>query len=69
MAPKLTAAEFHFPPALLKNPSEEVSAYYKWVCDGLRLSAPHQPEKAAILRNLETLSENPALKWHKEETT
>ena len=66
--PKLTAAECHFPPALLENPSKEVPAYYKWICDGLRLSAPHQPEKAAILAKLEALSENPTLNWLKEES-
>ena len=66
--PKLTAAECHFPPALLENPSKEVPAYYKWICDGLRLSAPHQPKKAAILAKLEALSENPTLNWLKEES-
>ena len=67
--PKLTEAEAYFPPALLENPSKEVPAYYKWICDGLRLSAPHQPEKAAVLATLETLAEDPALNRLKEETT
>ena len=62
---KLTAAECHFPPALLENPSKEVPAYYKWICDGLRLSAPHQPEKAAILAELEKLSQTESLHWLK----
>ena len=67
--PKLTEAETYFPPALLENPSKEVPAYYKWICDGLRLSAPHQPEKAAVLATLEALAEDPALNRRKEETT
>ena len=66
-SPKLTEAECWFPPTLLENPSREVPAYYKWVCDGLRLSAPHQPEKAAILSALEALTEDPNLTWLKEE--
>ena len=61
--PKLTAAECHFPPALLENPSKEVPAYYKWICDSLRLSAPHQPEKAAILAELEKLPQADGLRW------
>ena len=67
--PKLTEAETYFPPALLENPSKEVPAYYKWVLGGLQLSAPHQPEKAAILSALEALAEDPNLDWLKEETT
>jgi len=61
--PKLTEAETYFPPALLENPSKEVPAYYKWICGGLRLSAPHQPEKAAVLAALEALAEDPNLDW------
>ena len=61
--PKLTEAETYFPPALLENPSKEVPAYYKWVLGGLQLSAPHQPEKAAILAELERLSQIDALRW------
>ena len=61
--PKLTPGEWHFPPALLENPSNEVPAYYKWICDGLRLSAPHQPEKAAILAELEKLPQADGLRW------
>ena len=67
--PKLTEAETYFPSALLENPSKEVPAYYKWICDGLRLSAPHQPEKAAVLTALEALAEDPNLDWLKEENT
>ena len=61
--PKLTEAECHFSPALLEHPTKEVAAYFKWVCDGLRLSAPHQPEKAAILAELEKLPQADALRW------
>ena len=61
--PKLTEAETYFPPALLENPSKAVPAYYKWVLGGLQLSAPHQPEKAAILAELERLSQIDALRW------
>ena len=64
--PKLTEAETYFPPALLENPSKEVPAYYKWVLGGLQLSAPHQPEKAAILAELERLSQIDALRWRAE---
>ena len=61
--PKLSDAECWFPPALLEYPSKEVPAYYKWVCDGLRLSAPHQPEKAEILAALEDLAQTDSLDW------
>ena len=61
--PKLTEAETYFPPALLENPSKDVPAYYKWICDGLRLSAPHQSEKAAVLTALEALAVDPNLDW------
>lgn len=52
--PRLTPAQTYFPPALLENPSEEVSNYYKWVVDGLKISAGHQddPQKKAILLEL-----------------
>jgi len=61
--PRLTEGECWFPPALLENPSKEVPAYYKWVCDGLRLSAPYQPEKAEILAELESLAQEDSLRW------
>ncbi len=64
--PKQTEAECWFPPALLENPSKEVPAYYKWICDGLRLSAPHQPEKAEILAELEALAQTDELRWLSE---
>ena len=66
--PQLTEAECWFPPALLENPSKEVPAYYKWVCEGLRLSAPHQPEKAALLAELEALAQTDSLDWLIQQT-
>ena len=52
--PRLTAAECYFPPALLENPSREVSAYYRWVVDGLKIATAHRkdPEKQQILTEL-----------------
>lgn len=66
--PKLTVGEWHFPPALLENPSKDLPAYYKWVTDGLRISVSHQddPEKKQALADLEALAEE--LTWLKEET-
>ena len=60
---KLTEAECWFPPALLENPSKEVPAYYKWVCDGLRVAVPYQPEKQPLLAELEALAGEEALRW------
>ncbi|MBQ8360148.1 MAG: SAM-dependent methyltransferase [Oscillospiraceae bacterium] len=55
--PRLTPAEVYIPPAMLKKPSAEVSAYCKWVIEGLRISTVHSndPEKKQILEELETL--------------
>ena len=66
--PRLTAAECYFPPALLENPSEDVPAYYRWVAEGLRLRAAHQPEPAAALAELEAIAGDPALNWLKEKS-
>ena len=65
--PKLTVGEWHFPPALLENPSKDLPAYFKWVTEGLRISTAHQddPEKKQALRELETLAKE--LTWLKEE--
>ncbi len=69
--PRLTEAECFFPPALLENPSREISAYYKWVTEGLRIAATHQhdPQKAQILAQLEVLATTAELDFLKEETT
>ena len=53
--PRLTAAQCHFPPALVKEPSAELSAYYQWVRDGLAISAAHSEEKKRTLEALEAL--------------
>lgn len=67
--PKLTSGECYFPPALLENPSKEVPAYYKWVVDGLRISASHRndSEKMQALAELEALAENQSLRFLTEE--
>ena len=55
----LTADQCYFSPALLRNPSEDVGAYYKWVVEGLRIATAHQddPEKKQILAQLELLEQ------------
>ena len=62
-APRLTEAQCYFPPALLENPSGEVPAYYRWVRDGLALSAAHQPEKQPVLEALTALARTEELHW------
>ncbi len=56
-APRLTAGQCYFPPALLKNPSDALREYYDRITDGLRLAVTHQndPEKRAVLEELENL--------------
>ena len=53
-----TVGQFYFSPALLKNPSKDVSAYYKWVIDGLKIATAHQDdaEKKQALSELELLA-------------
>ena len=53
-----TVGQFYFSPALLKNPSKDVSAYYKWVVDGLKIATAHQDdaEKKQALSELELLA-------------
>ena len=55
---QLTPAQCYFSPALLKSPSKDVPAYYKWVVDGLKISTAHQddPEKKQALAELELLA-------------
>lgn len=67
---RLTPWECYFPPAILKNPSADVPAYFAWVVEGLRISTAHQndPEKKQILQALLALSETESLTWLKEET-
>ena len=58
-APKLTVGQRYFPPALLKNPTDETARYYRWVVDGLHLAARHRPddENRQALKELEALEE------------
>ena len=53
-----TVGQFYFSPALLKNPSKDVPAYYKWVIDGLKIATAHQDdaEKKQALSELELLA-------------
>ena len=53
-SPRLTDAECYLPPVLFNNSSDEVSAYRKWVIDGLKIAAEHQNthEKQKILEKL-----------------
>ena len=55
--PKLTPAESYIPPAMLGKPSAEVSAYCKWVIEGLRIATAHTDdlEKKQILAELERI--------------
>lgn len=54
----LTVGQFYFSPALLKKPSKDVPAYYKWVIDGLKIATAHQDdaEKKQALSELELLA-------------
>ena len=67
-AAALSIGQCYFSPALLKKPSSDVPAYYKWVVEGLRISTAHQddPEKKQALAELELLAEKHT--FLKEET-
>lgn len=43
-APRLTAGQWYFPPALRKCTAPERPEYYRWVVDGLRLAVRHRPD-------------------------
>lgn len=64
-APRLTAMEYYFPPALLENPSEALPDYYKWVIGGLKIATEHQddPGKAQVLSELIALAQEEGLSW------
>lgn len=66
-APRLTVGQWYFPPALLENPSAQLSDYYRWVTDGLRIATAHQddPEKKLALSQLES---DQNLHWLREVT-
>lgn len=61
--PRLSEAEYYFPPALLENPSNDVPAYYKRVIDGLKIAAAHNNEMQSILADLESIKQVEALRW------
>ena len=68
---ELTAGGCHFPPALLRNPSKDLPAFYRWVVGGLRMIVDNQgetahPFKVQALEELTNLPEE--LSWLKEET-
>ena len=54
---KLTVGQWYISPALLKSNSTDLSAYYKWVVDGLKIATAHQDdaEKKQALSQLELL--------------
>ena len=60
---RLSVGQWYFPPALLENPSDQVSAYFAWVKKGLEITLAHQAdgEKQEALRYLNTLSADPNL--------
>ena len=55
-APRLSPAECYFPNEVI---SGEMSAYYKWVVEGLKIATEHQndPEKEEVLQELLGLDE------------
>ena len=67
--PRLTTAEWYFPPALLENPSKEVPAYFRWVRTGLEIILAHQEdaEKRTALEGLKALAADPNLNFLAEE--
>ena len=66
--PRLTEAEWYFPPALLENPGEDLPAYYRWVVKGLEIATEHQDdtEKRQVLAELFAMAEDPNLDFLKE---
>ena len=69
--PRLTVGETYFPPALLENPAKELPEYYQRLLFSLRRAISGRGEKAnpqmvAALRELEALTDDPALDFLKE---
>lgn len=56
-APRLTAGQWYFPPALRDCMAPETHEYYRWVVDGLKLAVQHRPddENRQALAELEEL--------------
>ena len=70
--PRLQNWECYFPPALLENPSAEVSKYYQQIISRLQRSAAGKGENADAelidtLQALKSLADTPELSWLKEE--
>ncbi len=68
--PKLQVYEWYFPPALLENPSEYVSDYYRYVVKGLQIAIAGQgesvdPAKPIALQGLLALTNDKSLTWLK----
>ena len=67
---ELTPGGCHFSPALLKNPSKDLKAFYRWVVGGLKMVVDNQGEKAdpfkvEAFQELTNLPE--ALAWLQED--
>jgi tRNA (adenine22-N1)-methyltransferase len=67
--PRLTRGECYFPPALLENPGEALPEYFSRIVEGLRLSVKYQddPEKKAVLEELDALAQDKNLRFLTEE--
>ena len=68
--PRLSKGEYYFPPALLENPGEALPEYFSRIVEGLRLAVTHKddPEKKAVLEELEALAQDTNLRFLTEET-
>ena len=72
-APRLTAGQTWFPPAILKDPTPETAQYYRRLLFSLRRAISGRGENAdsqmvSALAQLEALAEDPDLAFLKEET-
>lgn len=58
-APRLTAGQCYFPPALLAHPGADLTAYYEYVVRGLEIALAHQQDaqKARALTELQAIKE------------
>ena len=70
--PRLRIGQYYFPPALLENPAPEQPEYYARLCFSLQRAVTGRKENAdpqmvAALQELQTLTDDPALRWLKEE--
>ncbi|MBQ7801312.1 MAG: SAM-dependent methyltransferase [Oscillospiraceae bacterium] len=69
--PRLTPGEWYFPPAMLENPGPETIEYYHRMVKNLQTAvqargAKADPRLKEILRELETLAEDPNLRFLKQ---